>query len=129
MPMGFSVKLVVLILAASVGVTGCAAIQRSRARDTEQLLAAAGFRMELADTAEQQQQLAAMPAYRLVNRTKGDGVEYTYADPTSCKCVYVGGSKEYAEYQRLITEQQIAQERIWAEENATNWRPWGWYWR
>jgi hypothetical protein len=54
-------------------------IQRSRARDTEQLRAAAGFRLQLADTAEQQQQLAATPAYRLVRRAKGDGVEDTYA--------------------------------------------------
>jgi uncharacterized protein YceK len=123
-------KVMVVILAVSAGLTGCAAIQRSQARDTEQLLAAAGFRMQLADTAQQQQQLAAMPAYRLVNHPKGDGVEYTYADPTNCKCAYVGGSKEYAEYQRLMTEQQIAQERLWAEENAMNWRPWGqWYWR
>ncbi len=108
-------KLVLLILAASVGLTGCAAIQRSQARDTEQLLAAAGFKMQLADTAERQQQLPAVPAYRLLNRTKGDGVEYTYADPTNYKCVYVGGPKEYAAYQRLMTEQQIAQ------ENAMNW--------
>jgi len=123
-------KLVLLILAASVGLAGCAAIQRSQVRDIEQLLAAAGFKMQLADTAEQQQQLAAMPAYRLLNRTKGDGVEYTYADPTSCKCVYVGGSKEYAEYQRVTTEQQIAQERRWAAEDAVNWGLWGpRYWR
>ncbi len=27
----------------------------------------------------------------------------------SCKCVDVGGSKEYAAYQRLVTERQIAQ--------------------
>jgi len=122
-------KLVLLILAASVGLTGCAAIQRSWARDTEQLLAAAGFRMQLADTAERQQQLAAMPAYRLLNRTKGDGVEYTYADPTNCKCVYVGGSKEYAAYERLVTEQQLAQDRRWAAEDAwrTGWGGGPWY--
>jgi hypothetical protein len=27
---------------------------------------------------------------------------------------------QYAEYQRLMTEQQIAQDRIWAEANAMN---------
>jgi uncharacterized protein YceK len=102
-------KLVSLILVVSVGLTGCAAIQQPRARDAEQLLAAAGFRMQLPDTTEWQQQLAAVPAYRLLSRTKFDGVEYTYADPTNCKCVYVGGSKEYSEYQRLATERQVAQ--------------------
>jgi len=42
-------------LAVAVMLTGCAAIQRSEARSTEQLLAAAGFLMRPADTAERQQ--------------------------------------------------------------------------
>jgi uncharacterized protein YceK len=123
-------NLMVFILATSVALTGCATIRRAQARDAEQLLAAAGFRMERADTAERQQQLAAMPAYRLLDHPKGDGFEYTYADPTNCQCVYVGGAKEYSAYQRLLTERQIAQERIWAEQDAFGWGPWGrWYWR
>jgi hypothetical protein len=29
-----------------------------------------------------------------------------------------------------VTEQQIAQERLWAEEDSMNWGLWGpWYWR
>ena len=114
-----------LALAASVGLTGCAAIRRSQALDTEQFLAAAGFRMELADTAERQQQLAAMPPYRLTSRATGDGIEYAYADPRNCQCVYVGGPKEYAEYQRLTRERQLAQEQIWTYENPWTWGgPW-----
>ena len=42
-------------LSVAVLLTGCAAIQRSEARSTEQLLAAAGFLMRPADTAERQQ--------------------------------------------------------------------------
>ena len=124
-------KVVLFIFAAGVALTGCAAIERSQARGTEQLLAAAGFRAQLADTAEQQQQLAATPAYRLLNRTKSDGVEYTYADPTNCKCLYVGGAKEYAEYQRLMTEQRMARERLLDEAEARDWGRWGasWFWR
>jgi len=114
-----------LALAASVGLTGCAAIRRSQSLDTEQFLAAAGFRMELADTAERQQQLAAMPPYRLTSRATGDGIEYAYADPRNCQCVYVGGPKEYAEYQRLTRERQLAQEQIWTYENPWTWGgPW-----
>ena len=45
----------------------------------------------------------------------------------SCKCVDVGGSKEYAAYQRLVTERQIAQQRIWTDEESGGWGPW--YWR
>jgi len=114
-----------LALAATVGLTGCAAIRHSQALDREQFLAAAGFRMELADTAERQQQLAAMPLYRLTSRATGDGIEYAYADPRNCQCVYVGGPKEYAEYQRLTRERQLAQEQIWAYENPWTWGgPW-----
>ncbi|PYP99803.1 MAG: hypothetical protein DMF83_29805 [Acidobacteria bacterium] len=114
-----------LALAASVGLTGCAAIRRSQSLDTEQFLAAAGFRMELADTAERWQQLAAMPPHRLTSRARGDGIEYAYADPRDCHCVYVGGPKDYAEYQRLTRERQIAQEEIWTWQNPWSWGgPW-----
>ena len=121
-------KLAPLVLAATVVLTGCATIRQSQARDTEQLLAAAGFTMQLADTAEQP--LDAMPPYRLVSRTKDGAVQYTYADPKGCKCVYVGGSKEYSEYQRLSTERRIARERLWAAEDAwADWDYWGGPWR
>ncbi len=114
-----------LALAATVGLTGCVAIRRSQAIDREQFLAAAGFRMELADTAERRQQLAAMRPYRLTSRARGDGIEYTYADPRDCQCVYVGGPKAYAEYQRLTRERQLAEEQIWTYENPWTWGgPW-----
>lgn len=126
----WTTKLAPLILAATVVLTGCATIRQSQARDTEQLLAAAGFKMQLVDNAAQQQHLDALPPYRLVSRTKDGAVEYTYADPKNCKCVYVGGSKEYSEYQRLATEQRIARERRWAAEDAwANWDSWGGPWR
>lgn len=124
----WTTQLASVTLAAVVALTGCATMRQSQARDTEQLLAAGGFKMQLADTAEQQQHLAAMPPYQLVSRTKDGTVEYSYADPKTCKCVYVGGPKEYSAYQRLATERQIAQERLWAAEDAQlgwgAWTPW-----
>jgi len=112
-----------LILAAAV-LTGCATIRGWQARDTGQLLAAAGFTMQIAATAEQQQRLEAMPPYRLVSGTKDGAAEYTYADPQHCRCVYVGGPSEYAKYQRLVTERQIASERRWVAEDWSM----GWVW-
>jgi hypothetical protein len=111
-----------LTLAAVVGLTGCATIRGWQARDTGQLLAAAGFEKQITATAEQQQRLEAMPPYRLVSGTKDGAVEYTYADPQHCRCVYVGGPSEYAKYQRLMAERRIAQARRWAAED---WRM-GW---
>jgi hypothetical protein len=103
-------------LAVAVTATGCATIRRSEARSTEQLLAAAGFEMRPADTAERQQRLAAMPPYQLVSRPQDGKFVYTYADPDTCKCLYVGGFKEYSKYQRLRVEHQIARDRAWAAQ-------------
>ena len=80
---------------------GCATIQRLDARETERMLAAAGFRIVLADTPERQEDLRSRPPQRIVSRIKDSNVEYTYADPDNCHCVYVGGEKEYSEYERL----------------------------
>ena len=50
----FVARLVLSIaVATAVMLTGCAAIQRSETRSTEQLLAAAGFELRPVDTAEQ----------------------------------------------------------------------------
>ena len=104
-------------LAVAVMLTGCATIRRSEARSTEQLLAAAGFVVRPAATAERQEGVAAMPPYRLESRTKDGKVVYTYADPDACKCLYVGGPKEYSEYQRLRAQRRIA-----------DWGTWGLWW-
>jgi len=116
-------------LAAAVMLTGCAAIQRSEARSAEQLLAAAGFVMRPADTAERQQRLAALPPYRLESRTKDGELVYTYADPDGCKCLYVGGPKEYSEYQHLRAQRQIAADEAWGAHVADmDWDLWGPAW-
>jgi hypothetical protein len=119
-----------LALAAATLLTGCATIRSSEARSTEQVLAAAGFVMRPADTAERQQRLAAMPPYRLQHHTKDGKVVYTYADPDGCKCLYVGGPKEYSEYQRLRLQRQMAAEQAWAAHAAEmDWGMWGpWWW-
>lgn len=88
--------------------TGCAAIQRLEAKDTERLLSAAGFHMWPAATPEQQGDFRSMPPNRIVSRTKDGNVEYTYADPDECRCVYVGGEKEFSEYERLRVQKEIA---------------------
>jgi len=113
----FAARLVASIaLSAAVMLTGCVAIQRSEMRSTEQLLAAAGFEMRPADTAERQRHLAARPRYRLEKHTEDGREVYTYADPGGCHCLYLGGSKEYAEFQRLKAPQ-------------VDWDIWGGPWR
>jgi len=120
----------VVFAAALLTLSGCAAIRRHEAGSTEQLLAAAGFQMRPADNPELVDDLAAIPPLKIVARNQDNDVRYTFADPYKCRCHYVGRFKEYLAYQRLVTEQQIAQERLWAEEDRMNWGYWyPWYWR
>jgi hypothetical protein len=119
-------KVVMLAFIVALPLTGCAAIQRSEAKDTEQLLAAAGFQAKPAETPEKLTNLRTMPPRQLVSRAKDGSMVYTYADPDYCQCLYVGGPKEYSAYQRLTVEKEIAQERLDAAMDWDMWGPWWW---
>src|SRR4030095_17130571 len=82
----------------------CASIQQYETRDTDRMLAAAGFQVRLADTPERQADLRLLPPRRIVSRTEDGSIVYTYGDPEGCQCLYVGGTKEYSEYERLRAE-------------------------
>src|SRR5215831_8894264 len=101
-------KALLIVLSILLG-AACAAIQRFEVRDTERMLVAAGFHMRLADMPEPQEDLRSIPPHRIVSRTKDGNVVYMYADPDHCHCIYVGGSKEYSEYDRRRVEREITQ--------------------
>ena len=114
-----------LAVAATVVLTGCASMRGMDAESTEQLLAAAGFQARPADTSERQQHLATISPRRLERHTRDGKVVYTYADPDGCKCLYVGGPKEYSEYQRLRDQAGVAEAEAWASMEAeTGWGFW-----
>jgi hypothetical protein len=100
-------------LAAAMMLTGCATSRRAEACSTEQLLTAAGFMAQPADTAERQQRLAARAPYQLDSHDEDGEVVYTYADPDRCKCLYVGGPKEHSKYQHLMLQRVIAEHARW----------------
>ena len=68
--------------------------------DHENDLAAAGFLVRPADTAERQTLLARLPEHKFVQRVKDDKVHYVYADASVCKCLYVGSEAAYGQYQK-----------------------------
>jgi len=113
-----------LILIGTLG--GCAAIGQQEAADTEKQLAAAGFRTVLADSAERRNELAGMPPFELVARRQGPKTVYTYADPQSCRCLYVGGPAAYERYRQFEVSEDIARDMATASTNsaATNFPVW-----
>ncbi|MDD2770034.1 MAG: hypothetical protein PHT19_14995 [Methylococcus sp.] len=100
----------VLIVCMFVQAAGCATLEE-KVQDTEQLLAAAGFKINYAQTAEQQANVKGMTQQKLVAHPKDDKVMYVYADASICQCVYVGDSDAYARFQKLAVEKQIADEQ------------------
>jgi len=115
-----------MAIAALSHLTGCATIRGVEARSTEALLAAAGFEQQPIDAAEIDR-VDVTPPYRLVSRTRNGALQYSYADPEGCRCVYIGGAKEYAQYRRLAVERRLDEERWRAAEDAwdrDSWGPW-----
>ena len=103
--------------------TGCASLRREEATATEQLLEAAGFQMRPADTPERLARLREMPALKLVTDTREGEPRYAYADPEVCRCLYVGGPKEYAEYRRLALQREV-DTQLDSGGNWLGWDPW-----
>jgi hypothetical protein len=105
-----TLDLAAMILAAPVLLSaGCTAVQLYQARDAERMLAEAGFHMRPADTPERQEELRSMPPYQIVLRTEAGNAVYTYADPDTCRCLYVGGYEEYSRYERIRVRRENAQ--------------------
>ncbi|MBM6594480.1 hypothetical protein [Microvirga pudoricolor] len=119
---------VVVLLAAATA--GCVT---TAVEDKENMLAAAGFKVKLADTPAKIASLTGLPPHKFVQNTQGGQPSYLYADPTICKCLYYGDQTAYATYQQLAAEQRVADRRLiqatMLQDTPWNdWAPWGpWY--
>ena len=111
---------VALIVAAAAG---CATLQSAETRSTEEVLSAAGFHVEPADTPEKLADLQTPPARKVLPQTRDGKLSYVYRDPTVCQCLYLGGEPEYQQYERLRVQQEIADEQSSA---ALSWGWGGW---
>src|SRR5438552_1343617 len=116
-----------VVLATAFALGGCAAMRRREARDTGDLLVSAGFTTKPADTPERAQQLHAMPPLKRALQSKDGNVVYRYAVLYSCDCLYVGDQQAYAEYNRLVLEKQIADERLEAAQAEESFAG-SWWW-
>jgi hypothetical protein len=121
-------KKIIVIVSAGLLLSGCAAIEKSNAMDTERLLSASGFRMKLADTPEKLANIKAMTQRKVVPHIKDGAVYYAYADAEFCKCLYLGTESNYQQYEKIAIERNIAQMNEAAAMDWGAWGPWGvWY--
>ena len=114
---------------------GCATVGHERLT-TGEVLSAAGFQMQVADTPERLTSLGALPARTLVRQVRDGRTSWVYADARGCGCEYVGTAAQYQQYQRLKLERELADEQLRAAQEYGNaaatwgaWGPWGpWSW-
>src|SRR5262245_11099626 len=106
-----------IAIAAAFVVAACATM----ARDTESNLQKAGFEKIPADTPQKMAHLKTLPDRKLVSRTHQGQQYYVYADPSYCKCMWVGKAKQYQAYQSLLKEQRAAEDAAVAAEEAKEW--------
>ncbi len=118
----------VMAMACLLVLNGCTAIEKSDAMDTERMLSAAGFKLKFADTPEKLAQLQSMTQRKVVVHNKVGIPYYAYADAEFCKCLYLGSERNYARYQRMNIQTNIAEMNRDAALNWPMWGAWGpWY--
>jgi hypothetical protein len=111
---------VLVILASTFGCAGT--------HETEDLLSAAGFKMVVANTPQQQQHLKTLPPHKMrVVHRKGKPY-YVYADPAH-KLIYVGNQLQYDQYRDLRLAKNVSEEDLQDAElnaqDAAGWEVWG----
>jgi hypothetical protein len=112
--------LTAVVLAATLA--GCAGVQSSDTRSAERALTAAGFEAKPADTPDKLTHLRSLPPRKVLVQEQNGQRRYVYADPTGCRCLYVGGEEQY---RRLRQQEQAAADRLFAAESAGYGVDWG----
>ena len=111
-----------------LGVAGCAS-QQQQVSEKEDLLAAAGFQIRVANTPQRIAAMRRLPPNKFVTRVVNGSPVYQYADPLVCKCVYFGTQQNWDAYRQEMFVQQIANENQMTaimNQEAWDWGPWGW---
>ncbi len=95
----------------------------------EDMLAAAGFSLQPADTPSRLAALKALPPNKFVRKGKGGTIVYVYGDPIVCKCVYFGSQQAYGAYRAMMFQQNIADEQrmtaFMMQDSTFDFGPWG----
>jgi len=106
---------------------GCAS-QQQLVGQKEDLLAAAGFLVRVADTPQRVAAMKSLPPNKFVMRVINGQPLYQYADPLVCRCVYFGTQQNWDAYRQEVFARQLANEAQMTaimNQEAWDWSPWG----
>jgi hypothetical protein len=106
---------------------GCASTQTST-QNRESMLVASGFKTITPKTAAQQQKLQKLPLGKVTMIQKTGKTYYIFPDPAH-NLAYVGGPKQYRQYQQLRADNKLAKESLETadvyQDAAMQWSLWG----
>ncbi len=92
------------------------------------MLAASGFKTITPKTAAQQQKLQQLPPGKVTMIQKKGKTCYIFPDPAH-NLAYVGGPKQYRQYQQLRTDNKLAKESLETadmyQDTEMEWSVWG----
>jgi hypothetical protein len=112
----------------SVSLGGCQTLAQ-KVTDKEDLLAAAGFAVQPANTPQRLASLRALPANKFVPKTDGNAIAFVYADPVVCNCLYVGDQAAFNAYKKeVFTRNIVNEQQLTAETYSDQWNWAGWDW-
>jgi hypothetical protein len=111
-----SVSAAALAIAIIMLLAGCAETPQERAARIEPMLSAAGFQMLPADTPQRIAETQRLTPLKVRYYLDNGKPRYWFNDPVNCHCVYVGGQKNYQQYEQIRLRDQAAQEQAQAAE-------------
>ena len=106
---------------------GCATTQTST-QNRESMLVASGFKVITPKTAAQKQKLQNLPPGKVTMVQKSGKTYYIFPDPAHNQA-YIGGPKQYRQYQQLRADNRLANENLESAEMYQDaemqWSLWG----
>jgi len=116
-----------VVAACTALLDGCATTQTST-QNRESMLAASGFKTITPKTAAQKQKLQNLPPGKVTMIQKAGKSCYIFPDPAH-NLAYIGGPKQYRQYQQLRTDNRLAKESLETadmyQDAEMQWSLWG----
>jgi hypothetical protein len=98
--------LVILTLGMYLALAGCAGAPVNKTLQAEEALAAAGFKLKMADTPAKIERISRIPQKRVVRAMIKDREVYLWADAAGCRCYYKGTRQNYDQLLRNRWEEK-----------------------
>ena len=121
------ILLATITAAGTALLVNCASTQTST-QNRESMLAASGFKTITPRTPAQQQKLQQLPPGKVTMIQKKGKTYYIFPDPAH-NLAYVGGPKQYQQYQQLRTDNKLAKESLETadmyQDAEMQWSVWG----